>query len=194
MPAGCRYDLNPQGVDKEAVNFESVYRLSGGFNLEDSDLVNGSHLPSLTPLCVNFATRKAKAVKNVKVVEDLTADGTSMKIRKGSLAYVGMFLGNGKKGTTISAIDKTNANYDTLTITALTVTVTKDEVLFEASAVGGTLPKCKANCLNYARVKVEPGATVAAIGKAFEIRESKLTLPVSEVDKTNLGDRFMFVY
>ncbi|MEG2371122.1 MAG: hypothetical protein RSB23_08180, partial [Alistipes sp.] len=72
-------------------------------------------------------------------------------------------------------------------------TASVGDVLFEASAAGGTTPKNKANFLNYARVKVEAGATVTAIGQAFEIKESKLSTPISEKDKVSLGDRFMFV-
>lgn len=46
----------------------------------------------LAPLYVDFKTRKAVAVKNVKVIEKVTT-GTKIKIAKGSLAYVGMHLG-----------------------------------------------------------------------------------------------------
>ncbi|MEG2495649.1 MAG: head fiber protein, partial [Mucinivorans sp.] len=141
----------------------------------------------------DFATRKAKAVKNVRVAEALIATDTTLKIAKGSLAYVGMFLGDGSKGATVSAIDKANANYDVLTISALGATASVGDVLFEASAAGGTTPRNKANFLNYARVKVEAGATVTAIGQAFEIKEPKLATPISEKDKASLGDRFMFV-
>lgn len=67
-------------------------------------------------------------------------------------------------------------------------------VLFEASAVAGKTPKATANALNYAWTKVEAGATVTAIGRAYEIRTSKLLVPVSDKDKASLGDRFMFTY
>lgn len=193
MAAGMKYDLTPIEVEKEALRFETVYRLSGGFNLEDDKLVEGSFLPSACPLCVDFVTRRAKAVKNVRVSEDVAADALVIKIAKGSLAYVGMFLGNGTKGTTVSSIDKTNVNYDSLTVTALGATAKAGEVLFEASAAGGTTVKHKANLLNYARTKVEAGATVTAIGQVFEIKETKLSTPISEKDKESLGDRFMFV-
>lgn len=305
MPAGVKYSLDPQEVEKELCNQATIYRLSGGFNLDDDKLVADTHLPHLAPLAVDFATRKAKAVKNVKIYENAAADATAVKVEKNSLAYVNMFLGNGSNAAQVTAIDKTNASYDLLTIT-LGAAVTAGDVLFEtaAASVGGTtgvftlaittnptaddkiaingvdyvfaaaeadnkvaigtntaktaqaleealeddftgvftvkvnnnklvfsqviagtgalemtvtqtgggtlaatltettegvaaspvtVPKLVANYLNYARVKVEAGATVTAIGQAFEIKESKLYLPVSAKDKANLGARFMFV-
>lgn len=194
MPPGIKYDLAAVSATPEACNIQTIYRLSGGFNLEDDKLVAGSFLPPLAPLAINFATRKAVAVKNVIVVEAAADNATSIKIKKGSLAYVNMILGTGAKGATITAIDKTNVAFDTVTIdSAFTVALTAGQVLFEASAAGGTTVKNKANFLNYARVKVEEGATVTAIGQVFEIIESKLSVPVSEKDKGTLGARFMFV-
>lgn len=193
MPAGIKYDLKPIPVNEEAARFETCYRMSGGFNLEDDKLVQGSYLPSLAPLCVDFATRKAKAVKNAQVVEAFATGGVSLKIKKNSLICVGMHIGNGAKGATISAIDKSNESYDTLTITALEANIAIGAVIFEASAVGGTTPKQKANFLNYAVTKVEPGATITAIGQIFEIQKSKLQTPISSEDVKSLGARFMFV-
>lgn len=194
MPAGMKYNLNPLEVEKELCNQKTIYRLAGGFNLVDAALADGVYLPHLAPLSIDFATRKAVAVKNVRVVEAVAADATAIKVAKGSLAYNGMILGTGAKDATVSTIDKTNANYDLITIAAaFTVALTMGQVLFEASAAGGTTVKNACNFLNYARVKVETGATVTAVGQAYEIKESKLSLPVSSKDKESLGARFMFV-
>ena len=305
MPAGFTYSLNPMEVEKELCRIETIYRLSGGFNLDDDKLVAGSYLPHLAPLAIDFATRKAKAVKNVKVYENAAAGASAIKIEKNSLAYVNMYLANGTNAAKVTAIDTSNADYDSLTIT-LGAAVTTGDVLFEVAAAtnggtvgvyslaittaptaadvltvdginyayaaaesdteyavgadakeaakniedalsaqydgifsvtsrngkltfkqltpgvgdipvisvtqtGGTLvatitentagvaaidassPKNVCNFLNYARVKVESGATVTAVGQAFEIDESELYLPVHEKDKASLGDRFMFV-
>lgn len=194
MPAGMKYDYTPQEVEKEICRQDTIYRLSGGFNLEDDKLVDGVYLPHLAPLAIDFTTRKAVAVKNVKIYEDAASDATKLKIEKNSLAYVGMIIGTGAKGATVSAIDKSNSSYDELTVAAaLGATVKAGQVLFEASATGGTTVKNVANFLNYARVKVENGATVTAVGRAYEIIESKLSLPISSKDKASLGANFMFV-
>ncbi len=191
MAAGFKYDMKGEAVDRELWQQDTTYRLSGGFNLVDADINDGTAIPSLAPLSVDFKTREAKVVKNVKAIENIS--GTSLKVSKGSLVKTGMHIGNGTNGATISAIDKTNAAYDTLTLSATISGVKAGDVLFEATAVGGKTPKNTANFLNYARVKMEAGATVTAVGQAYEIKTEKLYLPVSEQDKEGLGDRFMFV-
>ena len=150
----------------------------------------------MTPLVLDFVKRQATAVINVDVVEDIYAGTTSLMIKKNSFAYEGMYLGNGTNGGTIESIDKTsNTEYDTVTLAATpTLAAKKGETLFEATAATGKTPKATATALNYAWTKVEEGATVTAIGQAYEIRPTKLIVPISEKDKASLGDRFMFTY
>lgn len=193
MPAGVSYNLNAEPVIEELCRFETVFRHSGGFNLDDSSLTDGYIVPVLAPIAVDFTTRKVKVVKNATIVEAANASATSYKIAKNSLIAVGMYLGTGAKGAEVTAIDKTNASYDLVTVAAtIGAAVTVGQVLFEATAVGGTTPKNVANKLNYARTKVESGETVTAVGRAYEVIESKLKLPISDKDKASLGDNFMF--
>lgn len=193
MPAGVSYNLNDEPVIEELCRFETVFRHSGGFNLDDSSLTDGYIVPVLAPIAVDFTTRKVKVVKNATIVEAANASATSYKIAKNSLIAVGMYLGTGAKGAEVTAIDKTNASYDLVTVAAtIGAAVTVGQVLFEATSVGGTTPKNVANKLNYARTKVESGETVTAVGRAYEVIESKLKLPISDKDKASLGDNFMF--
>lgn len=197
MPAGFKYDLKPiEKTMPELCRFETVYRLSGGFNLDTSNLNGVVRIPPMAPLAIDFKARTAKVVVNVEVAEKITAGATTLKIKKGSFVYVGMHLGNGTNGGTIETIDKTSsADYDTVTLAASpTLAAEVGSVLFEASAVAGKTPKVTANALNYAWTEVKGGATVTAVGQAYEIRTSKLLVPISENDKTSLGDRFMFTY
>jgi hypothetical protein len=193
MPAGFKYDLNAKETLHEFCRFETVYRLSGGFNLVTDNMAEGAVVPPMAPLSIDFATRKATVVKNVRIVDNAASADTTLKIAKRSLAYVGMIVGTGSAGATVSAIDKTNENYDELTLSAaLGAAVSKGDVLFEAAAAGGTTVKNKANFLNYAFTKVQPGATVTAVGRAFEIRETKLIAPISEKDKSTLKGFYIF--
>lgn len=196
MAAGFKFNLNPiEGVMPEMCRFETVYRLSGGFNLDIANLKGVTAIPPLTPIIVDFKTRKAVAVINVTVAEAISAGATSLKVKKGSIAYVGMHLGNGSNGGTVTAIDKSNDDYDVITLAeGSTLAAELDAVLFETTAAGGKNSKGSANFLNYAWTKVEEGATVTAIGQAYEIRPSKLLAPISEKDKETLGHRFMFTY
>ena len=196
MPAGFKFNLNPiEGVMPEMCRFETVYRLSGGFNLDIANLSGIDAIPPLTPLVVDFKTRKAVAVINATVAEDITAGATSLKVKKGSLVHAGIHLGNGSNGGTVVSVDRSNAEYDVVTLDgSSTLAAVKDAVLFETTAAGGKNVKATANFLNYAWTKVENGASVTAIGQAFEIRPSKLLAPISEKDKETLGARFMFTY
>lgn len=197
MPAGLHYNL--EQIEKptpEMCRIETIYRYSGGFNLVLTNLTGVKTIPPLTPLVLDFKKRQATVVINVEVAEKYTT-GTSMKVKKNSLAYVGMFIGDGTNGAKVNKIDKANADYDTLTLAEAfgsSVTVKAGTVLFEAKAQDGTEPKATATALNYATTKVEEGATVTAIGRAYEIRPTKLIVPISEKDKASLGDRFMFTY
>lgn len=197
MPAGLHYNL--EQIEKptpEMCRIETIYRYSGGFNLVLTNLTGVKTIPPLTPLVLDFKKRQATVVINVEVAEKYTT-GTSMKVKKNSLAYVGMFIGDGTNGAKVNKIDKANADYDTLTLAAAfgsSVTVEAGTVLFDAKAQDGTEPKATATALNYATTKVEEGATVTAIGRAYEIRPTKLIVPISEKDKASLGDRFMFTY
>ncbi|WP_368331314.1 head fiber protein [Phocaeicola massiliensis] len=197
MPAGLHYNL--EQIEKptpEMCRIETIYRYSGGFNLVLTNLTGVKTIPPLTPLVLDFKKRQATVVINVEVAGKYTT-GTSMKVKKNSLAYVGMFIGDGTNGAKVDKIDKANADYDTLTLAAAfgsSVTVEAGTVLFEAKAQDGTKPKATATALNYATTKVEEGATVTAIGRAYEIRPTKLIVPISEKDKASLGDRFMFTY
>lgn len=197
MPAGLHYNL--EQIEKptpEMCRIETIYRYSGGFNLVLTNLTGVKTIPPLTPLVLDFKKRQATVVINVEVAEKYTT-GTSMKVKKNSLAYVGMFIGDGTNGAKVNKIDKTNVDYDTLTLAAAfgsSVTIEAGTVLFEAKAQDGIEPKATATALNYATTKVEEGATVTAIGRAYEIRPTKLIVPISEKDKASLGDRFMFTY
>lgn len=191
MPAGFKYDLKPMEVTREMCRIDTIQRISGGVNFEDSDVPAGTLLMPLTPLAVDLKTRKAKAVKNVRVVEKVTS-GTKVKVAKYSLAYVGMFLSDGTTTVKVNAIDKSKADYDTITVSAA-ITPEAGAVLFEVASADEKTPKNAANMLNYDTTKVEAGATVTPIYRAFEVCESKLYSPIAEADKTTLTDRFFFI-
>lgn len=195
MPAGFKFNIKPEHeIALEAARFETCYRMTGGFNLDITNLPKGEYVPSLAPLFVDFSTRKAYAVKNVRVVEAAASGATSLKVAKGSFAAVGDKFIVGSALVTVSAIDKTNENFDTLTVSATGAAVAKDDVLAEGKTSGQTVaPVRTATCLNYAYVKVEDGATVTAIGRIFEIDRKKLVAPVSDADVASLGDRFLFL-
>jgi len=91
-----------------------------------------------------------------------------------------------------------NVAYDTITITGIQYSVPLGAVLRWSTSVSTNNPDTfvaerTANFLAYAPVKVETGASVTLLGRAFEIVEDKLYIPVTDADKASLGDRFMFI-
>ncbi len=199
MAAGTKYNLIPEKEVQEFYRVESGVRKSGPWKLDITNLVVGSFLPVFTPVQADLVKRTLVPVRNVKVVEAYAngADALFLKIAKKSLAYVGMFIGNGTKGTEVSAIDKSNENYDVLTIKAAFGTdIEKDTVLFEATAVGGTKKKHTANFVLFDAKKVEDDGAVLCtlLMQAYEVKESKLILPIHDLDKAGLTSRFQFEY
>ena len=92
----------------------------------------------------------------------------------------------------------TGVDYDTITITDIAYTVPLGTVLRWSTSVETDDPDTfvaerTANYLAYAPANVEAGASVTLLGRAFEIVEDKLYIPVTDADKASLGDRFMFI-
>lgn len=193
MSAGFKYDYVPPVELEERYDVQTGIRRRGPFKLDMSNLTEGSYLPGFTPVYANLKTKFAYPIKNVKVIEAY-ASGVAIKIAKNTLAYVGMFIGNGTKGAKVTAIDKSNKTYDVLTTeAAFGEAIAKDAVLFEAVAVDGAKQKYVANSALYERTKVENGIVlVALLRTAAEIEPDKLVIPFSKNDKENLKGWFEF--
>lgn len=188
MAAGFRYYLKPKEVQKERYDVSTGLRRRGNYILDVTGLANGSYVPSFTPIAADLKAKTAKIVVNVRVVEAADNAATNVKIAKGSYLAMGMFIGNGSKGAKVTAIDKTNPDYDVVTVEAtMGVALKEGDVLFEASAAGGTTPKNVANSALYESHKVTEGInSVALLQRAFEIEPEKLVTPFSVKDKGNL--------
>lgn len=199
MSAGTHYDLKPDYNPEEFYRVETGVRKSGPWKLNITNLVVGSFLPVFTPIEVDYEKRTLVPVRNVRVVEAYTTEEANLtiKVAKDSLAYQGMFIGSGKKGAEVVSIDKSNKAYDVLTIkAAFGENIAKDAVLFEATEVGGTVKKNTANFVLYDAKKVESNGAVLCtlLMQAYEVKESKLVLPIHELDKVGLTSRFQFEY
>ena len=189
--AKIKYDENAYMPVHELYRVETGYRLSGGFNLDVTGLTAGSVVPPLAPISVDKATRKATLLKRVRVVE--SGSGNKVKVSKYANLASGMFLSNGTATLTIDSVDTSDKEFDTITAKADASAFTKGAVLFEATAATGNTAKGNADYLTYAPVKVEEGATLTALGRAFEVDTDKLYIPVTEEDKKALTARFLFI-
>lgn len=199
MAAGTKYNLKAEYVPKEIYRVETGVRKSGPWKLDIANLVVGSYLPVFTPVFADLKKRTVVPVRNFEVAEDFTTSGSNkvMKIKKGSLAYAGMHIGDTKNGATVQSIDKSNKDYDVLNLAAdFGATVKKGTILFEASAVAGTKKKDVANFVLYTKIKVEDDAPVlpTLLMQAYEVKIPKLPLPIHELDMEGLTSRFQFEY
>ena len=187
MAAGFTYNLTPEEVKEERYDVETGRRRRGPYKLDTANLPVGEYLPSFTPIAADLVQKTAKVAIRVEVAEKFTS-GTTLKVKKKSLAYVGMHIGDGAKGATVNGINKQNANYDELTLSKdLGAAVEAGSVLYEATDVNGTTPKVVANSALYERAKVEDGIVlVALLMRAYEIEPSKLVMPFSDIDKANM--------
>lgn len=189
MAAGFKYNIEPEPSIEERYDVSTGVRRRGPYKLDTTNLVAGSYLPSFTPIAADLVKKTAQVAIRVEVYEKFTTgSNTTMKIKKNSLAYVGMHIGDGSHGATINAIDKSDKAFDKLTLAAdFGATLQAGVVLFEATAVNGTTPKVVANSALYERKLVENDiALVALLMRAFEIEPAKLAMPFHAKDKEKL--------
>ena len=189
MAAGFTYNLTPEEVKEERYDVETGRRRRGPYKLDTANLPVGEYLPSFTPIAADLKKKTAQVAIRVEVAEKFTTgSNTTLKIKKKSFAYAGMHLGNGSNGATVNSIDKSDPNYDTLTLAAdFGATLEVGTVLFEATAATGKTPKVTANSALYERAKIENGIVlVALLMRAFEIEPDKLVVPFHAKDKANM--------
>ncbi len=189
MAAGFKYNIEPEPSIEERYDVSTGVRRRGPYKLDTTNLVAGSYLPSFTPIAADLVKKTAQVAIRVEVYEKFTTgSNTTMKIKKNSLAYVGMHIGDGSHGATINAIDKSDKAFDKLTLAAdFGATLQAGVVLFEATAVNGTTPKVVANSALYERKLVENDIVlVALLMRAFEIEPAKLAMPFHAKDKEKL--------
>lgn len=189
MSAGFKYNIELEPSIEERYDVSTGVRRRGPYKLETTNLVAGSFLPSFTPIAADLVKKTAQVAIRVEVYEKFTTgSNTTLKIKKNSLAYVGMHIGDGSHGATINAIDKSDKAFDKLTLAAdFGATLQAGTVLFEATAVAGTTPKVVANSALYERKLVENDIVlVALLMRAFEIEPTKLAMPFHAKDKENL--------
>ena len=185
--AGFKYNLPPKEGQEERYDVSTGLRRRGNYVLDVTGLAVGSYVPSFTPIAADLKAKTAKIVVNILVKENVGATDTKVKIAKGSFVVMGTIIGNGTKGATVNAIDKSKAEYDELTLSAAMGALKSGDVLFEAKAADGTTPKNVANSALYETHKVADGINcVALLQRAFEIEPEKLATPFSQKDKANL--------
>lgn len=93
--------------------------LPGDFEITDT-LPDGTFIPQGTPVKLDFANNQCSICKSARVVAGGTTTAPRVLKRQGrsTLIQVGDTVKVGADTATVSAIDKTNADYDVLTLSA----------------------------------------------------------------------------
>jgi len=127
------------------------------------------------------------------------SSSTSVKVKKNQLFKVNDYICNGTKSVKISAIVTTHADYDTLTVTAITVTA--GMILFQSTSAGTEAANIALKYTPAGITKSQIDATNAAANSLTltsgvvvrgTVNESLLPYPVATIMKTSLTDRIRF--
>lgn len=173
------YKIN-QGSTIQEANWDekTCIRRQGGYSIDASGLPSDlTYLPKGAVLAIT-SDDKVQLVKTAVAAAEAKTAATSLKVEKGHLLKVG----DSVAGSVISAINTSNAGYDTLTVAALTADVAKSEVVADANVdniIG----------LNYATVKIDSFPTCTVTVQAYEIEEDTLPYPVNDAIKAALTSR-----
>lgn len=163
---------------------ESCVRSIAGLNFDKTCLPSGmERVPKGAVLAKKLTSTgyKAVLVKTAVAQANAAKDATTLKVLKGHALKVGDKIA----GSTISAIDTSDNDYDSLTVGALSAAVAKDAVVNDDNTdniIG----------LNYATRKMDAYPAVTYTIQAYEIEESTLPFPINDTIKEKLTSRHHF--
>lgn len=144
--------------------YQQVHEVSqAGYTLDNAGLIAGSTIPAGTVFIADDATRKAKPIKTAKVVTVAAADALVYQVEKGHQFATGDNVSLVLKGKAYPAtVDKTNANYDTLTVATTLGAAAVGAVLYQSATTGAANSSISGTPKGtlYETTKVEENATV----------------------------------
>lgn len=171
----------PSDIQEGKWDEKSCVRRQSGFVIDETGLpATLKWLPKGAPLAL-AADGKVAVCKTAKVYEAAAKSATEIKVAKGHLFATGDSIG----GSAISAIDTSAADYDKLTVAALSAKAEAGSVLDDGNAA-------KVIGLNYATVELDGQQGCTPTLQAYEIEEDTLPYPLSDAIKTALTSRHAF--
>ncbi len=162
------------------VLMHKIADIRGGVSVNTSEL-GGDYLPEGAVLSAPV-DGICHVVKVARVEAAVTADGTSVKVKKYSCLKAGdfVFTENGGKAVKVAAVDTRNKTFDTVTLAAALGEIAKGGFLVEAKAeADGAKTK--------AELKYQPLA-IAGTGKRFIGTDLDYDGNVVEAYRTNLDN------
>src|SRR5687767_6593602 len=124
-----------QGLDKD------IQLLQGGVLLTTTGIAAGTVIPAGTPVVVDESARTATFLGTGVAYDTSGGTATDYKVKKGHTLKVGDNFASGAAGGKaypITAIDTSNADYDTVTVGTTIGAVTADALVYASTATGAT--------------------------------------------------------
>ena len=146
---------------------KDIQLLQGGCLLNTTDLTAGNIIPAGTPVVYDEVTRVASILHNARAQADARASAVNYPVEKGHSLAVGDYLASGAvggKAFAITAIDTSNASFDTITVGTTIGAVTAGDLLFASTKTGATASALPAiNGLTYDEVIVSSNISLSVV-------------------------------
>ena len=146
---------------------KDIQLLQGGCLLNTTGLTAGSIIPAGTPVVYDEVTRVASILHNARAQANAGASAVNYPVEKGHSLVVGDYLAAGAvggKAYPITAIDTSNASFDTITVGTTIGAVTAGDLLFASTATGATASALPAiNGLTYDEVIVSSNISLSVV-------------------------------
>ena len=146
---------------------KDIQLLQGGCLLNTTGLTAGNIIPAGTPVVYDEVTRVASILHNARAQANAGASAVNYPVEKGHSLAVGDYLAAGAvggKAYPITAIDTSNASFDTITVGTTIGAVTAGDLLFASTATGATASALPAiNGLTYDEVIVSSNISLSVV-------------------------------
>lgn len=146
---------------------KDIQLLQGGCLLNTTGLTAGNIIPAGTPVVYDEVTRVASILHNARAQANAGASAVNYPVEKGHSLAVGDYLASGAvggKAFAITAIDTSNASFDTITVGTTIGAVTAGDLLFGSTATGATASALPAiNGLTYDEVIVSSNISLSVV-------------------------------
>ena len=165
--------------------------LPGGFALDNAQLASlpiGTVIRRGTPIVVDFEKKSANLCKTATVIKG--GNTTTFRVAKGHLFAVGDYIskvGDGASTPSIKVIDRTNAEYDAITLSAAYTGLTEKDVVMEVANSAGSEPKYEPNAI-VASDKAIDGNNIVVLDAGYEavVLYPSLAFPIIDAWKQGI--------
>lgn len=175
---------------------EIGYDYPGGGTLDKTGFTDGEILKAGSLVKFDESTRLVTILKTAKIVENAAGGATSYKISKGSKLVVTDAVAAvvGGLSYAITAINTSNADYDTITVGTSLGALNAGDVIFNSATTGPTAGalKVKVNGILRNDVEVKSNVTLMPVVQTGKVYNRRLPHPAPQAVKDDLKGLIIF--